>query len=201
MTEDDTTQNGATEAEKVEKAPEMEGNQAEDAPLKAKRKRGRPAGASPPSGGGGSKKGKKGKKGKKTKSAEGAEGAEAAEGAEGENGEAANAKPSKPKKKVMPYWATVSDAEKQKMAQKMGPIGVTGVSVIVDAIQEVADKKGMASYILIKKHVTQNNPSWPKMVFKVSDQFNLLLLICGTSVLNLFRPHCVGPWPKAKSSR
>merc|ERR1712223_1828495 len=76
----------------------------------------------------------------------------------------------KPVKKAIPYWATLSEKEAAKMtsAKKSGLTGSTGISVITDAIKDCADSKGLASYILIKKHVLKHHPSWPKMVFKSS---------------------------------
>merc|ERR1712172_271041 len=121
------------------------------------------------------KKAKKGKKGKKGSKAE----EKAPEGSATENGETKaegnpdieiiGEKKKKPIKKKIPHWATLSDsvaAMAAKGTSKAAPPGATGITVIIDAIKQCADSKGLASYILIKKFVQKQHPSWPKMTFK-----------------------------------
>lgn len=107
--------------------------------------------------------GSKKKKGKKDKKAAAAEGGEKADG------EQATEPKKKPMKKKIPHWATLSDAQLAKIKpselQKGGP---TGVTAIINAINECADSKGIASYILIKKHIQKHHPNWPKMTFKTA---------------------------------
>jgi hypothetical protein len=101
---------------------------------------------------------KKGRKGKKTASAEG----DAKEGEEAP-------KKKKPVKKPVPFWATLSDNQAANLkASQRGTTGATGVGIIIGAIKECANEKGLASYINIKKHILQHHPNWPKMVFKTS---------------------------------
>merc|ERR1712110_799151 len=169
MTADDTATNGTLEPktdetapiEKDSEAPEMEGSAKENGEPTPK--------ASSP------KKAKKGKKGKKGSKAE----EKAPEGSATENGETKTEgdpdieiigeKKKKPIKKKIPHWATLSDsvaAMAAKGTSKAAPPGATGITVIIDAIKQCADSKGLASYILIKKFVQKQHPSWPKMTFK-----------------------------------
>merc|ERR1712062_704741 len=76
-------------------------------------------------------------------------------------------KKKKPVKKAIPYWATLSQSQAAQVSSaKIGPSGTSSVSTIIEAINETCDAKGLASYILIKKHVQKHHPSWPKMTFK-----------------------------------
>merc|ERR1712241_300959 len=164
MTTEEPITNGATEpkedeapAEKVaseEPAPEMEGSLKEDAPKEAPKEAPKKA----------AKKGKKGKKGAKA-----AENGEKSEENKGDGdieiiGEVK--KKSKPMK--IPQWATLSDKAlaATKSSKIAGPTGTSGISVIIDAIKNCANAKGMASYISIKKYVQKTTPNWPKMTFK-----------------------------------
>jgi len=169
MTADDTATNGTSEPkadepapiEKDSEAPVMEGSAKEN---------GEPTPKAPSP-----KKAKKGKKGKKGSKAE----EKAPEGSATENGEAKTEgdpdieiigeKKKKPIKKKIPHWATLSDsvaAMAAKGTSKAAPPGATGITVIIDAIKQCADSKGLASYILIKKFVQKQHPAWPKMTFK-----------------------------------
>merc|ERR1712110_38210 len=169
MTADDTATNGTLEPktdetapiEKDSEAPVMEGSAKENGEPTPKE-------SSP-------KKAKKGKKGKKGSKAE----EKAPEGSATENGETKTEgdpdieiigeKKKKPIKKKIPHWATLSDsvaAMAAKGTSKAAPPGATGITVIIDAIKQCADSKGLASYILIKKFVQKQHPSWPKMTFK-----------------------------------
>lgn len=118
------------------------------------------------------KKGAKGSKGKKTKKAKNAASTEKqGDAINGEikegNDASTEEKPKKPVKKIIPHWATLSESQvKAKAKASSVSVGASGVTVIIDAINSCANEKGMASYILIKKHVQKQNPSWPKMVFK-----------------------------------
>ena len=169
MTADDTATNGTSEPktdetapiEKDSEAPVMEGSAKENGEPT-------PKVSSPKK----AKKGKKGKKGSKTEE-------KAPEGSVTENGETKTEgdpdieiigeKKKKPIKKKIPHWATLSDsvaAMAAKGAGKSAPPGATGITVIIDAIKQCADSKGLASYILIKKFVQKQHPAWPKMTFK-----------------------------------
>ena len=85
------------------------------------------------------------------------------------DGEQPPAEKAKPKKKIIPAWATLSDAERAKLKPNQSKsMGISGVQAIVNAIKECANDKGLASYILIKKHIYKSNPNWPKMTFKTA---------------------------------
>ena len=104
---------------------------------------------------------KKGKKGGK-KDAK-------AEVTENGDGDQPPAEKKKPKKKVIPAWATLSDAERARLKPSQHQsMGISGVQTIVNAIKECGNEKGLASYILIKKHIYKSNPNWPKMTFKTA---------------------------------
>lgn len=169
MTADDTATNGTSEPkadetapiEKDSETPVMEGSAKENGEPT-------PKASSPKK----AKKGKKGKKGSKTEE-------KAPEGSATENGETKTEgdpdieiigeKKKKPIKKKIPHWATLSDsvaAMAAKGTSKAAPPGATGITVIIDAIKQCADSKGLASYILIKKFVQKQHPAWPKMTFK-----------------------------------
>lgn len=146
--DDKATSNGVEEPEKTE---EKASPADEEKPLKPAKKKG-----------GAKAKAAKGKGKKKGKNAAKAEEGKA-EGGEEEGGEEGEKKKKKPAKKLIPFWASVPDAAK---AASRGPTGSSGVSIIITAIEENADAKGLASYIAIKKHVLKHHPAWPKMVFK-----------------------------------
>ena len=143
MANEENTVNGAAEAEKVEEEVKSGDVVDEDTPLKPASKAKK----------GGKKKGKKGKK--------------AAVPTENTDEVTEEVKKKKPVKKPIPYWATLSQSQAAQMSSaKIGPSGTSSVSTIIEAINETCDAKGLASYILIKKHVQKHHPSWPKMTFK-----------------------------------
>ena len=148
MANEENAVNGtAEEPEKTEETVKSADVPDEDTPLKpaAKGKKG------------GKKKGKKGKKGKTEAADKEGEAAEATE----------EVKKKKPVKKVIPHWATLSDAQaKQTSSARVGPTATSSVTTIIEAINDTCDGKGLASYILVKKHVQKHHPSWPKMTFK-----------------------------------
>jgi len=80
-------------------------------------------------------------------------------------------KSSKPIKKTIPAWATLSDEAKAKLAGQT-KLKVASEArpnleeVVVEAIKECADSKGVASAAAIRKYVKKNNPTWPKMLLK-----------------------------------
>lgn len=162
MTTDDTVTNGTADPKKDESAPAEKVSNGESA---AEKTSDPPKEAAPKK----SKKGKKGKKG--SASTENGE-SKAEPSADGEKSEEKKEEPSadgdkkKPIKMKIPHWATVSDKAAAKASSKAGPTGATGISVIIDAIKNCANAKGMASYILIKKYVQKHHPNWPKMTFK-----------------------------------
>lgn len=104
-------------------------------------------------------KGKKGKKNssKKEKSAE-------------VNGEDATVEKKIPKKKKIPQWATLS--AKHSASLKPGQIessksgGQSSIDVIINAVEANANEKGFASLIVIKKHIAEEKPDWPRVTWK-----------------------------------
>lgn len=162
----DSDKNGSvTEEEMTETNPAENNSADEDAPLKTTpKKKGRPSKGSAKSQA--KKKGKKGKKGAGKKAEDTDETKEGDTGGDTtEDDQKDEEKKKKPIKKVIPYWATISDQAGSKKTQ-VGPSGLSGGGTIIEAIKECADAKGLASYILIKKYVQKNHPAWPKMVFK-----------------------------------
>merc|ERR1719219_1699533 len=161
MTTDDTVTNGAADPKKDESASAEEVTNGESAPEKASEDPPKEDAAKK------AKKSKKGKKGKKGKNDE-SKAEPSADGEKKEEPTAEGEKKKKPIKKKIPQWATLSDKAKAgiKASNIAGPTGSGTITVIIDAIKSCANAKGMASYILIKKHVQKHNPNWPKMTFK-----------------------------------
>ena len=143
MANEEKTVNGGAEAEKTEEEVKSADVVDEDSPLKPASK---------------AKKGakKKGKKGKK-----------ASEPTENTEETTEEVKKKKPVKKAIPYWATLSQSQAAQVSSaKIGPSGTSSITTIIEAINDTCDAKGLASYILIKKYVQKQHPSWPKMTFK-----------------------------------
>ena len=132
---------------------------------KKKGKRGRPKKSS-----GGAKKAKKGGKKSHAKS-EDKKPASADEGGDAgavENAEpAGEKKPKKPVKKVIPFWANLSDSQRALISpKKFEQPGSSAIGIIIAGIKECADSKGLASYISLKKYIKNTQPAWPKVTFK-----------------------------------
>jgi len=109
-----------------------------------------------------------------------------------ENGETAPA-PAPKKKKVVPAWASLSDAAKSK-ATKSADVKASRPKMdeqVLDAINTCADSKGCASAVAIRNFLLSENPDMPKGFIKKSVMRalnkNLIKQVKGTGFSGSFK--------------